>query len=74
MSVGECFWHKIFNFFLEGAASIQHDPADDFLRDGEGSGGGGAGGVDDMEGAGGLDHVEILKERAVAGHGLGADA
>ncbi|MEN9468683.1 MAG: hypothetical protein RL630_416 [Verrucomicrobiota bacterium] len=27
-----------------------------------------------MEGAGFLDHVEILEERAVAGHGLGADA
>ena len=26
-----------------------------------------------MEGAGFLDHVEILKERAVAGHGLRAD-
>ncbi len=46
----------------------------DFLGDGEGGGGGGAGGVDDMEGAGFLDYVEILKERAVMGHGLGADA
>ena len=27
-----------------------------------------------MEGAGFLDQVEILKERAVAGHGLRADA
>jgi hypothetical protein len=27
-----------------------------------------------MEGAGFLDHVEILEDRAVAGHGLGADA
>ena len=27
-----------------------------------------------MEGAGFLDHVEILKEGAVAGHGLRADA
>ena len=27
-----------------------------------------------MEGAGFLDHVEILEERAVAGHGLGSDA
>ncbi len=55
-------------------ALIQPDPPDDFLGDGEGSSGGGAGGVDDMEGAGFLDHVKILEERAVAGHGLGADA
>jgi hypothetical protein len=53
---------------------IQPDAADDFLGDGEGGGGGRAGGVDDMEGAGFLDHVEILEERAVARHGLGADA
>lgn len=53
---------------------IQPDAADDFLGDGEGGGGGGAGGVDHMQGAGFLDHVEILEERAVARHGLGADA
>ena len=53
---------------------IQADSIDDFLGDGERGGGGGAGGVDHMEGSGVLHQVEILKERAVAGHGLGADA
>jgi len=54
--------------------SIQAYAADDFLGNGKRGSGGGAGGVDDMEGAGFLHHLKILQERAVAGHGLGADA
>ncbi len=60
-------------FGIRESISIHGDTPNDFLSDGEGSGGGRAGGVDDMEGAGFLDHVEILKERAVAGHRLGSD-
>lgn len=59
---------------LSESISIHGDTPNDFLGDGEGGGGGGTGGVDDMEGAGFLDHVEILEDRAVVGHGLGADA
>ena len=53
---------------------VQPDAHDDFLRYGQRGGGGGAGGVDHMQGAGFLDHVEILQEHAVARHGLGADS
>ena len=54
--------------------SIQAYAPDDFLGNGQRSGGGGAGGVDDMERSGFLDQVEILEKRAVARHGLGTDA
>ena len=46
----------------------------DALRDGEAGGGGGTGGVEDMDGLGHLDDVEVFDEDAFAAHRLGADA
>lgn len=47
---------------------------DDFVADGEGSGGSGAGGVEQVERLFAFDDEEVLNEVTVGEHGLGADS
>lgn len=50
------------------------DAVDDFVADGERRGGGGAGGVEQVERFFAFDDEEVLDEVAVGEHGLGADS
>ena len=51
-----------------------HQQARHLVADGEGGGGGRAGGVEDVQGARARDEAEVLHQLAARGHGLGAHA
>ena len=50
------------------------DAVDDFVADGEGRGGSGAGGVEQVERLFAFDDEEVLNEVSIGKHGLGTDA